>query len=684
MTERKIFKMTDLSDCLNQGVIRKTHASTNLNPESSRSHTIFKIILRYPSLLDSEFDETSLSIVDLAGCEKVSRADTTGKEFKESCNINQSLTTLSLCLSNMRHNTKMNNEKKKNIPHRESQLTKLLFEYFQRGDSIAMIANINPSKEDLYETINVINYASLSREIKPSRLKVFINPLVSNKKGTKKIQDKGFVGNEKYDNSDFYSDEENLFPNSGFNNSMIFNQVGSRQNLHVNQINTISSNPEIEAMNEKINELYRQHQEMQSNMQKVLCENEKKHFNSINYLVKNFTDQLNNKDNMTFRMMKVVENLMINKQNEPSTNIIMNPYLQSSSKKKLVKFEDLGKDESNRVDNEVLSGRKSSKKKSNKEKNKKQESASKISKTPQISQFNFMIQNNNNLNILPKSPKKLNSDQKIENENSFHISISEEKKVPQSSNIYIYKSSYLPYKDEVMNKISEIDQNPFLETTNQDNNNLIHKSDVKRKHSLSEQKSNQLEEDIPIVKSTEQTKINCIFTVNSDKKSKVNTSISEQNEIEKSQLSETEVIQQEQPQRKYKKTKKKIPEKTTSTNVSYKDDQTDQSDFSDQNSSDISFVDINKANEKKTRKKTKKKKNKKEDSEANLFEEDEVKLIVKTIDEEENEEEEVKNQEEEEKSRTLDPEQESEPKGKGKKGKTKSKKNNNTKKTKKK
>ncbi len=175
--------MNDLSECLNLGIMRKTHASTNLNTESSRSHTIFKLFLRYPSILENEYEEASLSIVDLAGAEKVSRSETSGKEFKESCNINQSLSVLSTCLAHMRFNSKFNNDKpKKNIPHRESQLTKILFEYFQGGDNMIMIANINPSKEDFNETLNVLSYANMTREIKRSRCKILPNPSISHKK----------------------------------------------------------------------------------------------------------------------------------------------------------------------------------------------------------------------------------------------------------------------------------------------------------------------------------------------------------------------------------------------------------------------------------------------------------------------------------------------------------------------
>ncbi len=66
VTYLKISNLEDFNNALNKGISKKVHAATNLNMNSSRSHTIFKIILRY---LDID-EEISLSIVDLAGSER--------------------------------------------------------------------------------------------------------------------------------------------------------------------------------------------------------------------------------------------------------------------------------------------------------------------------------------------------------------------------------------------------------------------------------------------------------------------------------------------------------------------------------------------------------------------------------------------------------------------------------------
>jgi kinesin family protein 20 len=150
--------------------MKKVHATTSLNPLSSRSHTIFKIIMRYNHIISGEYQECSLSMVDLAGSERAYRAETSGKELQQACKINQSLSVLGKCLDAMRHNSIYT--QKKIVPFRESKLTMIFQEYFQGDQNITMITNINPSKEDFEESLRVLNYACTAKEIKPIRSRI--------------------------------------------------------------------------------------------------------------------------------------------------------------------------------------------------------------------------------------------------------------------------------------------------------------------------------------------------------------------------------------------------------------------------------------------------------------------------------------------------------------------------------
>lgn len=168
----KIANIEDFNYALNKGIMKKAHASTNLNQNSSRSHTIFKIILRADDSCD---EDISLSIVDLAGSERANRTETQGKELQEACKINQSLSVLGKCMEALRYNSIFTN--KKIVPFRESKLTMLFQEYFQGDQNIIMITNINPRREDFEETVRALNYSCIAKEIKPLRSKVIVNPL---------------------------------------------------------------------------------------------------------------------------------------------------------------------------------------------------------------------------------------------------------------------------------------------------------------------------------------------------------------------------------------------------------------------------------------------------------------------------------------------------------------------------
>lgn len=70
-----------------------------MNISSSRSHCIFKI-----SLLNQATRKiSSLTICDLAGCERLKKTLNLGDRLKESQKINSSLLSLRMCLQTIRY-----------------------------------------------------------------------------------------------------------------------------------------------------------------------------------------------------------------------------------------------------------------------------------------------------------------------------------------------------------------------------------------------------------------------------------------------------------------------------------------------------------------------------------------------------------------------------------------------------
>ena len=241
VTFEKLDDLDSFNNILNKGISKKVHSSTNLNQNSSRSHTIFKIILlnnnKDISQIDFSTEELiSLSVVDLAGSERQKRTDAKGKNLQEACKINQSLSTLGKCLEAMKHNSISNI--KKMVPLRESKLTKIFAEYFQGDQNIIMITNINPRTEDFEETIRALNYSCIAKDIKP--IKSIIpklsagNELKLQLKKEKKLNEI-ITNNINTDNNNNNNSEKILIEDKTTNNLISNNENENKNNFDLNK-----------------------------------------------------------------------------------------------------------------------------------------------------------------------------------------------------------------------------------------------------------------------------------------------------------------------------------------------------------------------------------------------------------------------------------------------------------------
>ncbi|CAM9859795.1 unnamed protein product [Ascophyllum nodosum] len=139
-------------------------ASTKLNEDSSRSHSVCMIKLNRDKAKDS-----NLWVVDLAGSERIGRTGVCASSArqKEANNINKSLSTLWHCLTIMRSNLRKD-EPEARVPFRESKLTHLFKNHLKgpAAGKTVMVVNINPSIEDFDETQQVLKNSTIAREVK--------------------------------------------------------------------------------------------------------------------------------------------------------------------------------------------------------------------------------------------------------------------------------------------------------------------------------------------------------------------------------------------------------------------------------------------------------------------------------------------------------------------------------------
>ena len=166
---KNIESKDDFTEALTIGENNRTKAETNVNPYSSRSHSIFRVELSYN---DKDgfclIEPVSLCIVDLAGAERVSKSGVIGTNLKEAGNINSSLLVLKKCFEAMEVNSRTNLvEKKVIVPVRESKLTLLFKEYFAAHQNISVICTINPDRNEMMDIRSVLNFGAKAMKVKP-------------------------------------------------------------------------------------------------------------------------------------------------------------------------------------------------------------------------------------------------------------------------------------------------------------------------------------------------------------------------------------------------------------------------------------------------------------------------------------------------------------------------------------
>ncbi|NXH81387.1 KI20A protein, partial [Edolisoma coerulescens] len=144
----------------------RSFACTRMNEQSSRSHSIFSI--RLLKLTDEHqprvLGVSELSFCDLAGSERCNKTHVFGDRLKEAGNINNSLHILGKCIAALKQNQ---NPKMKPsyIPFRESKLTRLFQPFFCGKGKACMIVNINQHTSTYDETLHVMKFSAIARQV---------------------------------------------------------------------------------------------------------------------------------------------------------------------------------------------------------------------------------------------------------------------------------------------------------------------------------------------------------------------------------------------------------------------------------------------------------------------------------------------------------------------------------------
>ncbi|XP_047561328.1 LOW QUALITY PROTEIN: kinesin-like protein KIF14 [Lutra lutra] len=159
---------SDIQSWLELGNKQRATAATGMNDKSSRSHSVFTLVMTQTKTESVEGEEhdhritSRINLIDLAGSERCSTAQTSGDRLKEGGSINKSLLVLGKVISAL---SEQANRKRVFIPYRESVLTWLLKESLGGNSKTSMIATVSPAANNIEETLSTLRYASQARMI---------------------------------------------------------------------------------------------------------------------------------------------------------------------------------------------------------------------------------------------------------------------------------------------------------------------------------------------------------------------------------------------------------------------------------------------------------------------------------------------------------------------------------------
>lgn len=154
--------VAEIDHVMQSGKTNRSTGATAMNQTSSRSHSIFTIVVECGES-DARGDHIrvgKLNLVDLAGSERQSKTGATGDRLKEANNINLSLTALGNVIK------ALIDPKCTHVPYRDSKLTRLLQNSLGGNAKTVMCANCGPADYNFDETISTLRYANRAKNIK--------------------------------------------------------------------------------------------------------------------------------------------------------------------------------------------------------------------------------------------------------------------------------------------------------------------------------------------------------------------------------------------------------------------------------------------------------------------------------------------------------------------------------------
>jgi len=159
--ERVVKDADEVVRLLAGGEKHRHFGATAMNDRSSRSHTVFRMIVESREAKPPHLAKSSvLNLVDLAGSESIKKTLATGTRQKEGAMINSSLLVLGKVIAVLSKNSA-----KDHIPYGDSALTKILATSLGGNAKTAIITCVSPAASNLVESRSSLLFASRAAKV---------------------------------------------------------------------------------------------------------------------------------------------------------------------------------------------------------------------------------------------------------------------------------------------------------------------------------------------------------------------------------------------------------------------------------------------------------------------------------------------------------------------------------------
>ncbi|KAL3505041.1 hypothetical protein ACH5RR_034882 [Cinchona calisaya] len=157
-------------ELIQRGEVNRHFGETNMNVRSSRSHTIFRMVIESKGKDTTSGDNSNsddairvsvLNLVDLAGSERIAKTGAGGVRLKEGKHINKSL----MVLGNVINKLSEGGKQRGHIPYRDSKLTRILQPALGGNAKTSIICTVAPEEVHIEETKGTLQFASRAKRI---------------------------------------------------------------------------------------------------------------------------------------------------------------------------------------------------------------------------------------------------------------------------------------------------------------------------------------------------------------------------------------------------------------------------------------------------------------------------------------------------------------------------------------